>query len=254
MSKSRRFVLSAAAAMVATLTLGIQGRATGYNAYSVLFAGSAPHFVAVGDFNNDGIPDIVSANYGSNTVSILLGVGNGTFGSAINSTAGSYPISVAVGDFNGDGKLDVAVANNGNNLPGGNLAILIGNGDGTLQAPVNYATQGSPFYVAVADLNGDGLLDVVVASHGAPVQVFLNTGGGNLGTSKLYNAGGNPQSVIRAARLGFGLALAIIGGPPARFAPYSELFRRALDHLRALAHHASTVPRRCREPGAAEPA
>ena len=198
MSRSRKFVLGAAAAMVAILTLGVQGHATGYNAYSILFAGSEPHFVAVGDFNNDGIPDIVSANYGSNTVSILLGVGNGTFQSAQNFTAGSYPISVAVGDFNGDGNLDVAVANNGNNLPGGNLAILFGNGNGTLQSPVNYSTQGSPFYVAAADLNGDGLLDVVLASHGAPVQVFLNTGGGTLGTPGLYNAGGNPQSVAIA--------------------------------------------------------
>jgi len=198
MSKSRKFVLVAAAALIAVLTLGVQSRATGYNAYSILFAGSEPHFVAVGDFNNDGIPDVVSANYGSNTVSILLGVGNGTFQSAQNFTAGSFPISVAVGDFNGDGNLDVAAANNGNNLPGGNLAILFGNGNGTLQAPVNYSTQGSPFYVAAADLNGDGLLDVVLASHGAPVQVFLNTGGGTLGTPGLYNAGGNPQSVAIA--------------------------------------------------------
>lgn len=118
MSRSRKFMLSAAVTAVAISTLCVQARATGYNAYSVLFAGSEPHFVAVGDFNNDGIPDIVSANYGSNTVSILLGVGNGSFQPAQNFTAGSYPISVAVGDFNDDGNLDVAVANNGNNLPG----------------------------------------------------------------------------------------------------------------------------------------
>jgi hypothetical protein len=198
MSRSRKFMLSAVATVVAISTLCVQAGAAGYNAYSVLFAGSEPHFVAVGDFNNDGIPDIVSANYGSNTVSILLGVGNGTFQPAQNFTAGSYPISVAVGDFNDDGNLDVAVANNGNNLPGGSLAIMFGNGNGTLQSPVNYSTQGAPFYVAAADLNGDGLLDVVVASHGAPVQVFLNTGGGTLGSPGLYNAGGNPQSIAIA--------------------------------------------------------
>ncbi len=198
MSKNRKFMLSAATIVLAVSTVAVRSWATGYNNYSLVVAGSEPHFVAVGDFNNDGNPDIVVANYDSNTVSILLGNGNGTFQTAQNFNCGSYPISVAVGDFNGDGNLDVAVANNADNLPGGNLAIMFGNGNGTLQAPVDYSTQGSPFYVAVADLRGDGLLDVVLAAHGGPVQVFLNSGNGTFESPGLYNAGGNPQSVAIA--------------------------------------------------------
>ncbi len=70
-----------------------------------------PLSVAVGDFNGDGRPDLAVANFGSNSVSVLLGNGNGTFQAAQNFTTGSNPASVAVGDFNGDGRLDLAVAN-----------------------------------------------------------------------------------------------------------------------------------------------
>jgi hypothetical protein len=76
---------------------------------------SYPYSVAVGDFNNDTIPDIVVANYNANNLGILLGHGNGTFASVIllQMDYGSHPFSVVVGDFNSDKKLDFAVANNG---------------------------------------------------------------------------------------------------------------------------------------------
>ncbi|HEV3278818.1 MAG TPA: FG-GAP-like repeat-containing protein [Terriglobia bacterium] len=196
MSGYRKFTPRAAAIVAAVLTACVQSLATGYNAYVQYAAGTEPHFVAVGDFNNDGKPDLASANYDSNNVSILLGNGNGSFQTAQNYAAGSYPISVAVGDFNGDGNLDLAVANNGNNHPGGSLSILFGNGNGTFQAPVNYSVQGAPYYVAVGDLNGDGLPDVVLVGHGGPVQVYLDTASGVLQTPTTYNAGGNPQSVV----------------------------------------------------------
>ncbi|HEV2423656.1 MAG TPA: FG-GAP-like repeat-containing protein [Terriglobia bacterium] len=191
-------MLTAAAMVAVGLMASVQSRASGYNAYANYTVASAPYSVAVGDFNNDGIPDLVSANYINGSVSVLLGKGDGTFGSAQTFTCGTAPISVAVGDFNKDGKLDVAVANNNNNQAGGNVAILMGNGDGTLQAAVDYSAQGSPFYVAVADLNGDGSPDVVLAAHGAAVQVFLNTGTGTFATAATYNAGSNPQSVAIA--------------------------------------------------------
>src|SRR5439155_27288608 len=71
--------------------------------------GSSPESVAVGDFNGDGRPDLAVANSGSssNSVSILLGTGTGSFGSTNSFAVGSSPASVAGGDFNGDGRPDL---------------------------------------------------------------------------------------------------------------------------------------------------
>jgi hypothetical protein len=78
-------------------------------------SGSYPYSVAVGDFDNDFILDIVVANYGTNNLAVLRGYGNGTFGNRvlIQLEYGSHPFSVLVGDFNNDRKLDFAVANSG---------------------------------------------------------------------------------------------------------------------------------------------
>src|SRR3989442_4227839 len=69
--------------------------------------GPNPVFVAAGDFNGDGKPDLAVANAGTNNVSVLLGKGDGTFHTAVNYAAGAQPRSVAVADFNGDGKADL---------------------------------------------------------------------------------------------------------------------------------------------------
>src|SRR5258706_12689763 len=72
--------------------------------------GNNPLSVVIGDTNGDGKPDLVLANYTSNTVSVLLGNGDGTFGGRRDFGTGNNPYSVAIGDLNGDGKLDLAVA------------------------------------------------------------------------------------------------------------------------------------------------
>src|ERR1700730_2764672 len=89
--------------------------------------GLKPASVIAADFNGDGKLDLAVANSSSNTVSILLGKGDGTFGAKTDFGVGFRPRSVAVGDFNGDGKLDLAVANEFS----GTVSILLGNGDGT---------------------------------------------------------------------------------------------------------------------------
>jgi len=86
-------------------------------------AGSAPFSVAVADVNGDGKPDLVVANQFSDSVSVLLGKGDGTFQNAQNFAAGSRPLSVAVADVNGDGKPDLVVANSGSD----SVSVLLGN-------------------------------------------------------------------------------------------------------------------------------
>jgi hypothetical protein len=126
--------------------------------------GPHPLGVEVGDFNSDGRSDLVTANYLGNTVSVLLGKGDGTFQPARTSATGSRPLSLAVGDFNQDNKLDLATAND--YIPGNDgVTILLGQGDGTFvpgpPIPDGYEWASA---IAVGDLNGDGKLDLVTTS------------------------------------------------------------------------------------------
>jgi len=128
--------------------------------------------VTAGDFNRDGNPDLAVANGSDNNVSILLGIGDGTFNAAVNYAVGTYPRSVNAGDFNRDGKPDLAVANQSS----GNVSVLTGNGDGTFNAAVNYAAGTNPRSVTAGDFNRDGKPDLAVANRGSNnVSVLLNT-------------------------------------------------------------------------------
>src|SRR6266436_5402770 len=155
-------------------------------------AGYDPISVAVGDFNGDGVPDLVVADRVSNNVSVLLGNGDGTFQTPVAFATGTRPQSVAVGDFNGDGKLDLVVANEGSN----NVSVLLGNGDGAFQAAQNFPAGTNPQSVAVGDFNGDGKLDLAVANEGSgDVSVLLGNGDGTFQAALAFAAGDIPQSV-----------------------------------------------------------
>ncbi len=164
------------------------------NSYSV--SGNQPYFTASAALRGAGQPlDLVTANYNSGTISVLLGNGNGTFQAPVTYAVGSNPIAVAIGDLNGDGKADIAVANYGSN----SVSVLFGNGDGTFQTPVTYAVGSSPRGVAIADLDGKNGNDLAVANwNSANVSVLLNQGNGTFASAVNYPVGSNPGNLVIA--------------------------------------------------------
>jgi len=166
-----------------------------------LTVGNAPERVVTADFNGDGLPDIATADYLGNTVSLLLGNSDGTFQAVKTFPAGFGPFAIATGDFNGDGKLDIVVANlcvnqNCSNSPDhtARVSILLGNGDGTFQPPVQYITGEFPYQVKVADFNGDGKLDLAVTSINASdftssICILLGNGDGTFQSFHSYPSG-----------------------------------------------------------------
>ncbi|HZW79628.1 MAG TPA: FG-GAP-like repeat-containing protein [Candidatus Deferrimicrobiaceae bacterium] len=172
--------------------------------------------VVVGDVNRDGRPDLVIANQCNSgcvngTVSILLGNGDGTFQPAVAyNSGGSRALSVAVVDVNDDGKPDVVVANScaSSSCPNGSVSILLGNGDGTFQTAVAYNSGGqNSASVAVADVNGDGKLDLLVANSCASssnctngsVSVLLGNGDGTFRPAAAYSVSGEYSNSVSAA-------------------------------------------------------
>ena len=168
--------------------------------------GSGTYSVAVGDFNGDGKLDLAVAASGDGTVDpggidVLLGNGDGTFQAAVKygTGSGTNPTSVAVGDFNRDGKLDLAATNAACATPCGNVAVLLGNGDGTFQPAVNYNAGAQPLSIAVGDFNLDGKLDLAVANASTyNVSVLLGNGDGTFPNAVNYSTNGGAFSVAVA--------------------------------------------------------
>ena len=154
-----------------------------------------PISVAIADVNGDGKPDLIVANYGGSSVSVLLGNGNGTFQTQTAFATSAPATSVAVADLTGDGKLDLVVTNYGSSSVG----VLLGNGDGTFQSESTFAAGLFPTSVKVADVNGDGRADLVVADLGSNcVSVLLGNGDGTFQNQATFATGITPRSVAVA--------------------------------------------------------
>ncbi len=170
--------------------------------------------VAAGDVNGDGKIDVlIATNCGSSPysgcVGVLLGDGSGSLATAVTYASGGYsPGAIAVGDVNGDGKLDVVVVHCGTLTDGkcgeGNVGVLVGKGDGSFVTGVLYDSAGVyPDGVAIADVNGDGEPDVVVANSSVSVTdpsgnlgVLFGNGDGTFQTAVAYGSGGFGASSV----------------------------------------------------------
>jgi len=171
--------------------------------------GTVVRSVAVGDFNGDGVPDLAVVNQGSDTVSVLLGNGDGTFYKARNFVTDWSPVSVVVGDFNGDGVADlavVAIGASGTFAGVGRVSVLLGNRNGTFQAAWNFGAGLHPSSVAVSDFNGDGKPDLAVGNLASRnVSVLINN------TPPPRHRLGQPLDLLQSSLLTGGAALDVGG-------------------------------------------
>ena len=183
--------------MGVAVLLGDGAGAFGAPSFFPLVYWSSSH-VAVGDFNGDSHLDLAVSNSNNwpNNVSILLGNGSGSFGSAIDYHTGRNPGWVETGDFNSDSKLDFVTANQA--YTGlSTVSVQFGNGDGTFPTfPTNFTAGTFPRAIAISDLNGDGKSDLAVPNdRDHNVSILEGDGQGGFVGPTNFPVGPYPGSV-----------------------------------------------------------
>jgi hypothetical protein len=146
----------------------------------------------VGDFNGDAKADIAVANPDDNVVSVLLGLGNGTFQAPVAFAVGSDPRAAVVCDLNRDGRADLVSANAGS----ADVSVLFGSGNGTFQAASSYPAGADPRAVAMGEFDADFIDDVAVVNGDADTfSVLLTFSDGSLRVPQHFAVGGSPSSI-----------------------------------------------------------
>lgn len=183
-------------------TVAVTSGSGSFAGQTTLSTGSFPRSIATGDFDYDGNLDLITANSESDNVWIFWGNGTGNYSSSKIAAVGAIPCQVIVGDFNRDGKTDFATANyQANSISYGQH----NKSDLTPRAFENSSTKmagDGPRGLAGADLNGDGLLDIISAnSYSNDISVFMNTGskgaaGEVFDSAIAYKVGTSPRKVV----------------------------------------------------------
>lgn len=173
--------------------------------------GKNPTTITAIDINQDGVTDLMTTNVSSNTLSILVGNGDGSFHEQVQLSVCQEPRSLATGFFNADAYLDIVLACAG----GDQIAVLFGRGDGKFTEGPQYPVHRTPVSIASDDLNGDRMADLVVALRNDKIKVFLGQGNGEFRHGAQYEYGDTPTSVALSDLNGDGkIDLVVTNGGP----------------------------------------
>ncbi|MGA2230663.1 MAG: FG-GAP-like repeat-containing protein [Tepidisphaeraceae bacterium] len=154
--------------------------------------GVYPISTAVADLRGDGLDDVITANKKDNTVSVLLGIGNGTFLPPEVLSVGQAPSDVYVADLTGNGIPDIITTNSGSNT----ISVLIGRGNGTFKKAETFNVGGGPDAVVTGDLTDNGKIDIVIANGtGNSLSVLMGNGDGTFQSPQNVPLGASPSSV-----------------------------------------------------------
>ncbi|MBL8744947.1 MAG: thrombospondin type 3 repeat-containing protein [Phycisphaerae bacterium] len=172
------------------------GAGGGFASFVIYESGVGPRAVAFGDLNGDSMPDLVAVNFGGDDLSIFINAGGGRYNDEERYSVGVDPRDVAIADVSGDGRLDLIVANRQSD----NISVLLNNGSNApnarFAAQALYAAGDGPVALAVGNVNGVGLPDIVVANdNGGGISRLFNAGGGVFALQPPIPAAGSHQDI-----------------------------------------------------------
>lgn len=160
--------------------------------YAHYEVGKNPTTVTTADFNRDGVTDLLTTNIGNNSLSFLVGNGDGSFREQVQMKVCQEPRAVAVRDLDQDGQLDIALACAGSDQ----IVIYAGQRDGKFKEQHVYTVNKIPIAIASEDLDGDGHLDLAVALRNDKIRIFRGKGNGEFTEGALYEYGDTPTALV----------------------------------------------------------
>jgi hypothetical protein len=189
--------------------------------------GRDPFNLASGDVDGDGFIDLVSANRGTNDVSVLYGNGDGSFQPEVYQRVGPLPISLLVADLDGDSRDDIVTGNFGFGAAS-SVSVLLSSDNRLPGFRIDYPAEGgNPYLMRTGDVDGDGHKDIVI-SNAFEISIFLNDGSGGL-LSELYRRQ-NVSGLVVVDLDGNGVDEVVVGGTsPGGVEPRINVFELGQD-------------------------